>query len=86
MLRLMKENSANIEARMNLIRPMTANIENPKSRNAIKIKSVGNTQKRTRQTHRQTVLICPTKATIDARYAKTRRAIGKIILSNYARS
>ena len=46
MIRLMTENSANIEARMNLIRPMTANIENPKARNAIKIKSVGNTQKK----------------------------------------
>ena len=44
---------------MNLIRQIIAITENPKSRNAIKIKSVRNTRNRTRQTHHQAIMIHP---------------------------
>ena len=69
-----------------MILPMTANIENLRERDAIKIKSVGNAQNRTRETHRRATLIRPTKATIDVRYAIKIRATGKRTLSNYAKS
>ena len=46
---------------------MTADIANTKSRDAIKRKSAGNTQNRTRQTHRQSNTILPTRGTIKAR-------------------
>ena len=52
MINPMTEGTANIEARENLIFPMTSTTENPKAINAIKIKIVGNTRNRTRQTYR----------------------------------
>ena len=71
----------NQEERADLIWPMIASTENPKARNVIKIKSVGNTRNRTRQNHRLATLIRPRTVT---RYAKIRKATGKSILSNYA--
>ena len=47
--------------RVNLIRPMTANTENKRVRDAIKRKRVGNSRNRTRQTHRLATLIFTTK-------------------------
>ena len=48
---------------------MIANIENQKAKDVIKIKSIGSRQNRTRQNHRQSTLIFPTKVIIKARYA-----------------
>ena len=53
-----------------MIRRMTENTENTenlKERGTIKIKIMGNAQNRTRQTHLQANLICPTKVIIKAR-------------------
>ena len=80
----MKEIAENLEARMNLIRLMIKNTENPKARNKIKRKNVRNTRNRTLRTHRQAIVIFPITVTIDARDKKIRRAIRKRILSNYA--
>ena len=72
----------------NLIRLMTANTENQKEDNAIKIKSIGSTQNRTRQTHCRATLIRPTKFIIKARDTVKIRAAGKIngTLSNYTQN
>ena len=69
--------------RANLIFLMTANTGNIKARDAIKRKSVGNAQNRTRQTYRRATLICPTKVIIKSRDAIRRRATGKRTISNY---
>ena len=45
---------------------------------AIRRKSARNTRNRTRQTHRQAIIICPTAVTTDASDVKI-RVIGKII-------
>ena len=63
----MTENTENLKAKANLIRPMTANTENLKSRDAIKIKVVGNAWNSNRQTHRRATLIRPAKVIIKAR-------------------
>ena len=56
---------------------MTANTENPKARDAIKIKSVRNASNKTRHTHCQATLIRLTKVIIRARDAIRRTATGK---------
>ena len=86
MIRPMTANIASLEARTNMVRMMTENTANPKSRNAIKIKIIGNAQNRNHQTHRQETLIFPTKVIINLRDVIRRRAIGKSTLSNYAQS
>ena len=53
-----------------------SNYRKSKRKKCDKIKSVGNTGNRTRQTHRQEILIRPTTVTIDARAAKIRRPTG----------
>ena len=68
----------------NLILMMTANTENQKANNAIKIKSIGNARHRTCQTRCWATLISPTKVIIKAIDAIIRRDIGKGTLSNYA--
>ena len=80
----MTTNETNIEEKTNLIRLMTANIENPKARNAIKRKIFGNKRDRTSQTHCQAIMVFPTTVTIDKRDSQIRIVIGKRILSNYA--
>ena len=55
-----------------LIRWMTEITVNSKSRNAIQIKSVGNTRNRTLQNHRRVVLIRPKTVSIDASDTKRR--------------
>ena len=62
---------------------MIASTENPKARNTIKGKSVGNTRNRTSQTHRGVIMIHLMTLNIDARGAKIRRATEKRILTNY---
>ena len=73
----MIEKTANIEARTNLIRRMTANTDNPKARNVIERKSFGNARIRTRHIHRQVNMIIPMKVTTNVRYTIRRRAIRK---------
>ena len=70
----------------NLIRPMTANTENIRARDAIKRKSFRNARNRTRHNHCQATLIRLTKVTIDVRDPIKRRPIEKRTLSNYAQS
>ena len=66
-----------------MIRPMKSNTANLKARYAIKIKIVGNTRNRTRQTHCRATIICPTKVGIKARYTMIIRTIIKGTLSDY---
>ena len=51
----------------NMIPMMTVNTANVKTEDAIKLKSIGNKQNRTRQTHCQATLICLTKVIIKGR-------------------
>ena len=60
----------------NMICQIIAIVVNPKERNAIQRKSAGNRRNRTRQTHRQAILIRLKTVTIDTRDAK-RRSIQK---------
>ena len=68
-----------------MIRPMTANTENLKARDAIKRKSFGNAGNRNRQTHCRGTLIDWTEVIMKARYEIRRRYIVKRTLSNYAK-
>ena len=83
MIRRITEIAENIKARTNLIRMVIEITVNLKEINAMKIKSAENTRTKTRQTHRQAIMIRPTTVTIDARDAIRRRSTGKRILSNY---
>ena len=56
---------------------MIENTSNQKENDAIKIESIRNEKNRTRQTHRRSTLIFPTKVIIKSRYAIKIRAIGK---------
>ena len=60
-----------------MIRLMTENTENQKSNDLIKIKHIGSSQNRTRQTYHRVNMICLTKLIIKARDKIKRRAIGK---------
>ena len=81
-----KKTIEKLEARVNLIWLMTENKANPKARNAIKRKIVGNTKNRTCQTHSSATLIHLTKVTINLRDVIRRRSTRKRTLSNYAQS
>ena len=79
--------------RANLIILMTENVKtkeankaNKKSNEVIKIKSITNEQKNTRQTHSRATLIRPTKVIIKSRDAIKRIAFGKGNLSNYVKN
>ena len=72
--------------RKNLIFPMTENTANLRARDAIKIKIVGNSGNRNRNTRSQENLISPKKVTIDVRDSIKRRATGKRTPSNYAQN
>ena len=69
-----------------MISPMTANTENLKAKDPIKIKIIRNARNRTRQTHPRATMIRPTKVIIKARDYLRRRAIRKGTLSNYSQS
>ena len=56
----------------NLICRMIAIKSNPKEKNAIQGKIIRNTRNGNRQTHCRTILIRPTKVTMEERYAKKR--------------
>ena len=86
MISPMTENVANIEARENLIRLMTANTENLKTRNAIKIKKPWKCTKQDSSDSSLSNSNFPTKVTIQLRYTIRRRDTRKITLSNYAQS
>ena len=72
----------------NLIRLITANIENQKTKDAIKRKIIRNATNRTRQTHCRATQICLMKAVIKARDAINSKYIGKRnrTLLNYAQN
>ena len=71
-----------------MIRPMTANISNPKSKLRNKKKIIGSTRDRIRQVYHQVNLIRLMKVIIKERDSTKRRDTVKIsgALSNYAKS
>ena len=68
------------------VKTKEANKANKKSNEVIKIKSITNEQKNTRQTHSRATLIRPTKVIIKSRDAIKRIAFGKGNLSNYVKN
>ena len=69
----------NLEARTNMLRLMIAKIANPKSRNVIKIKIVGNTRKSNFHNRRRLILICLLTVTTDASDVKRRAIVKRIV-------